>query len=58
MRLSPGAHFAQKWSIDEVAIGFRVDEVFSVDTPGSASDFPRFVVYPAWIRRIERAWAR
>jgi len=43
MRLTIDDHAAQSWRIDEVATDFEVEDVWSIDTRGSAADFGRFV---------------
>jgi uncharacterized protein DUF2867 len=43
MRLPSSAHTSRPWRIHEIAGGFRVEDVWELQTPGGPADFPRLV---------------
>ncbi len=43
MRLPNTAHASRPWRIDEIARGFRLEDVWALPTPGGPDDFPRLV---------------
>ena len=43
MRLPNSAHTSRPWRIHEIAGGFRVEDVWELQTPGGPDDFPRLV---------------
>jgi Protein of unknown function (DUF2867) len=43
MRLPRSAHTTRPWRIHELAPDFRVEDVWSLPTPGGPDDFPRLV---------------
>jgi Protein of unknown function (DUF2867) len=43
MRLPESAHTSRPWRIHEIAGDFRVEDVWSLDTPGGPGDFHRLV---------------
>src|SRR5215210_3556192 len=43
MRLPDSAHTTRPWRIHEVARDFRLEDVWSLPTPGGPDDFPRLV---------------
>ncbi len=43
MRLPNTAHASRPWRIDEIARGFRLEDVWALPTPGGPNDFPRLV---------------
>jgi hypothetical protein len=43
VRLPPSAHTSQPWRIHELTPDFRLEDVWALNTPGGAEDFPRLV---------------
>jgi hypothetical protein len=43
MKLPDAAHLAQPWRIHALIPDFRLEDVWSLPTPGAAGDFPRLV---------------
>src|SRR5271157_5947166 len=43
MRLPNAAHTQQPWRIHELTADFRLEDVWSLPTPGGPDDFPRLV---------------
>jgi hypothetical protein len=43
MRIPNRAHTSRPWRIHELALGFRLEDVWALPTPGGADDFPRLV---------------
>src|SRR5437588_13051776 len=44
MRLPNTAHTSQSWRIHELTGDFRLEDVWSLPTPGGPQDFPRLVL--------------
>ena len=43
MRLPDTAHTSRPWRIHELTVGFRLEDVWALPTPGGPDDFPRLV---------------
>ncbi len=43
VKLPPSEHLARPWRIHEIAPDFRLEDVWALDTPGGADDFPRLL---------------
>ena len=43
MKLPIAEHVARPWRIHEIALDFRVEDVWALDTPGGPDDFPKLV---------------
>jgi hypothetical protein len=43
VRLPPSAHSSRPWRIHELTPDFRLEDVWALNTPGGAEDFPRLV---------------
>ncbi len=43
MRLPTTAHTSRPWRIHELTVGFQLEDVWALPTPGGPDDFPRLV---------------
>ncbi|HET7425480.1 MAG TPA: DUF2867 domain-containing protein [Gemmatimonadales bacterium] len=46
-RLPDTAHTSQRWRIHEIALDFRLEDVWALPTPGGPDDFPKLVALAA-----------